>query len=186
MARRLHERRTFHARNACAPHSSRRTPVASEEAVMRLRPAVAALVAAGTLAACSGIPSNFLDPEVSLSAVEVRGLGLTGGTLDLHVDVYNPNNFDLRGTRLELGFEVDSQHVGDISYREEFRVQDGDTSRVVLPLRFSWTGANAAARAAMDYGDIPYTMRGQVYIQTPFGERVVPFTRRGRAPLTRR
>ena len=63
--------------------------------------------------------------------------------------------------------------------------RDGDTTRVVLPLRFTWTGANAAARAALNYGEIPYTMQGQVRLDTPIGVRVVPFTRSGRAPLSR-
>lgn len=135
--------------------------------------------------ACAGIPATFLDPELQLTAVDVRGLGLTGGTFDLHVDVYNPNRFDLRGTRMELGFDVDKTHVGDITFTDEFRVQRGDTTSLVLPLRFTWTGANAAARAALEYGDIPFTMIGQVFLKTPGGDRVVAFTRTGRAPVTR-
>lgn len=143
------------------------------------------ILAVAVSAACSGIPGTVLDPELQLTAVDVRGLGLTGGTFDLHVDVYNPNNFDLRGTRLELGFDVEKTHVGDISFTDEFRVQRGDTTSLVLPLRFTWTGANAAARAALDYGDIPYTMKGQVFVKVPGGERAIAFTRTGRAPLTR-
>ena len=151
---------------------------------MAFRAAIASIGVAGALLACA-IPRTFIDPQVQLRAVGVRGLDLTGGTLDLHLDVYNPNRFDLRGTRIELGFEVDGSHVGDIALDDDFNVTDGDTTRVVLPLRFTWTGANAAARAALNYGEIPYTMMGQVQLDTPIGARVVPFTRSGRAPLTR-
>ena len=134
---------------------------------------------------CAGIPGNFLEPEVTLHEVVVRGVGLTGGSMDLVVDVYNPNSFSLRGTKLELGFDVEGSHVGDITYTDEFQVQEGDTTSVTLPLRFNWDGVSAAVRAALGYGDIPYTMRGQATVKTPFGDRVVPFTRQGRAPLTR-
>ena len=134
---------------------------------------------------CSGIPNNFLEPQVTLQEVVVRGVGLTGGSMDLVVDVYNPNSFSLRGTKLELGFDVEGSHVGDITYTDEFQIQDGDTTTVTLPLRFNWDGVSAAVRAALGYGDIPYTMRGQATVRTPFGNRVVPFTRQGRAPLTR-
>lgn len=144
------------------------------------------LAGAALLTACASIPSNILDPEVQLNEVVVRGMGLTGGTMDLLVDVYNPNHFTLRGTRMQAGFDVDSVHVGDITYGEEFRIGGTDTTRVVLPLRFTWTGASAALRSALAYGDIPYTMRGQVTIATPAGDKVIPFTRQGRAPLTRR
>ena len=151
---------------------------------MMIREVVVSVGVAASLLACA-IPRTFIDPQVQLRAVGVRGLDLTGGTLDLHLDVYNPNQFDLRGTRIELGFEVDGSHVGDIALDDDFNVTDGDTTRVVLPLRFTWTGANAAARAALNYGEIPYTMMGQVQLDTPIGARVVPFTRSGRAPLTR-
>lgn len=147
---------------------------------------VLAAVAGLGVAACASMPANFLDPDVQLDQVVVRGLGLTGGTMDLVVNVYNPNHFTVRGTRMQAGFDVDSVHVGDISYTDEFQMKGSDTTRVVLPLRFTWTGASAALRSALSYGDIPYTMRGQVTIKTPAGDKVIPFTRQGRAPLTRR
>lgn len=143
------------------------------------------LAAAAAGLGCSGMPGTFLDPEVRLNEVVVRGVGLTGGSMDLVVAIYNPNGYSLRGTKLEVGFDVEGSHVGDITYSDEFQVQERDTTTVVLPLRFNWEGVSAAARAALGYGDIPYTMRGQATIRTSFGQHVVPFTRQGRAPLTR-
>lgn len=149
-----------------------------------LRKLTASAGIAAALLGCA-IPRTFIDPQVQLRAVGLRGLDLTGGTLDLHLDVYNPNRFDLRGTRLEVGFDVEGTHVGDIALDDDFNVNDGDTTRVVLPLRFTWTGANAVARSALSQGEIPYTLKGQVQLDTPIGARVVPFTRSGRAPLSR-
>lgn len=134
---------------------------------------------------CSGIPNNFRDPEIQLSQVIVRGVGLTGGTMDLVVNVRNPNDFDLRGTKLQVGFDVEHSHVGDITYQDEFQVRKNDVSTVTLPVRFNWAGVGTAVRSAIGYGDIPYTMRGQATVRTPWGDRVVAFTREGRAPLTR-
>jgi hypothetical protein len=37
----------------------------------------------------------------------------------------------------------------------------------------------------LSHGEIPYRMQGQIKLQTPWGARSVPFTREGRAPLTR-
>lgn len=145
----------------------------------------ALLLVASAAAGCSGIPKNFLDPEIQLSQVVLRGAGLTGGTMDLVVNVRNPNDFDLRGTKLQVGFDVEGSHVGDITYQDEFQVRRNDVSTVTLPVRFNWAGVGAAVRSAVGYGDIPYTMRGQATIRTPWGDHVVPFTREGRAPLTR-
>ena len=152
---------------------------------MQVRHLALTLSSALAIAACASMPRTFIDPEITLREVTVRGIGLTGGSMDLLVDVYNPNHFDLRGTRLQLGFDVEGSHLGDITYDDEYRVDEGDTTTVTLPMRFNWTGVSAAARAALGYGDIPYKMRGQATVRTPFGDRVVAFTREGRAPLTR-
>ena len=51
-------------------------------------------------AACSGLGNNFREPDIQLDHAVVRGVGLTGGNLDLVVKVKNPNNFTLQGTKL--------------------------------------------------------------------------------------
>jgi len=151
-----------------------------------MRLAVAFATAGVTvLAGCAGIGDLFREPELRLDHVVVRSVGLTGGTLDFVVDVHNPNSFDLQGTELRVGFDVENSHLGDIDYRDDFAVQRGDTTRLTLPLRFEWAGVGSAVRAALGYGDIPYKMAGEVSIQTPFGRRAVPFSREGRAPLSR-
>ena len=132
---------------------------------MRLSVAVAGVL---VLAGCAGIGDFFKEPDLRLDHVVVRSVGLTGGTLDFVVDVHNPNSFDLQGTELRVGFDVENSHLGDIDYRDDFAVQRGDTTRLTLPLRFEWAGVGSAVRAALGYGDIPYKMAGEVSIQTPF------------------
>ena len=128
---------------------------------------------------------SFGQPRLHLDRVIVRGVGLTGGNLDLVVSVANPNRFELRGTKLEAGFDVEGSHVGTVSYTDDYVVPKGDTTIVTLPLRFEWKGVGSAFRSALQYGDIPYTMKGQATLDTPVGEQVVPFSLSGRAPLTR-
>jgi LEA14-like dessication related protein len=136
-------------------------------------------------AGCSGIGDNFKEPDIQLDHAVVRGVGLTGGNLDLVVKVQNPNNFKFQGTRLEVGFDVEGQHLGDITYDDDFVVPENGTTTVTLPLKFAWSGVGSAVRAALSYGDLPYKMRGQAELETPWGRKEVPFTREGRVPLTR-
>ena len=84
----------------------------------------------------------FRQPQIQLDRVVVRGVGLTGGNLDLVVNVANPNRFDLRGTRLEAGFDVEGSHVGTVTYDDDYIVPRGDTTLVTLPL-----GSSGAASA---------------------------------------
>lgn len=153
---------------------------------MNLRTGLGWSAAALLVTSCSAIGDNFKEPDVRLDRVIVRGVNLTGGTLDLIVDVHNPNHFDLRGTSLRLGFDVEGSHLGDVAYDDEFTVDRGDTTELTLPLRFGWAGVGSAVRSALGYGEIPYTMKGEIGVQTPFGRWEVPFTRDGRAPLIRR
>ncbi|MBA3759911.1 MAG: hypothetical protein H0X07_05210, partial [Gemmatimonadales bacterium] len=67
-----------------------------------------------SIGACSAISEIFQEPEVQLERVVVRSVGMTGGNLDLIVAVNNPNSFTLQGTGLEVGFDVEGQHLGDI------------------------------------------------------------------------
>jgi LEA14-like dessication related protein len=136
-------------------------------------------------AACSGIGNNFREPDIQLDHAVVRGFGLTGGNLDLVVKVDNPNNFSLQGTKLQVGVDVEGSHLGDITYDDDFAVAENGTTTLTLPLRFGWSGVGSAVRAALGYGDLPYKMKGQATLRTPWGRQVVSFTHEGRAPLTR-
>ena len=94
------------------------------------------------LAGCAGIGETLKPPEIHLDRVVLRGLNVTGGVLDLQLGVLNPNRFDLQGTKLQVGFDVQRSHVGDIEYRDEFQMQKGDTAALSLPLRFNWSGGD--------------------------------------------
>jgi hypothetical protein len=135
---------------------------------------------------CSGFGDSFREPEVRLEQAVVRGIGLAGGNLDLVVTVQNPNNFTLRADKLQVGFDVEGSHLGDITYDDDFAVSENGETRLTLPLRFGWVGVGRAAWAALGYGDLPYKMKGQATLKIPGGFRkVVSFSHEGRAPLTR-
>jgi LEA14-like dessication related protein len=142
-------------------------------------------IALALLAGCAGLPGVFQNPDVNLQRVVVRGLGLTGGTMDLVVGVYNPNAFSVEGTRLRLGLDVEQSHVGDVEYTSAFQAQQGDTTVVTVPLVFSWSGMAGAVRTALGGGDLPYKLSGQLTVSTPIGPQQIPFSREGRAPLSR-
>lgn len=151
---------------------------------MRLGGRFAALALAG--AACSSLGINFTEPDIRLDHAVVRGIGLTGGNLDLVVKVDNPNNFTLQSTKLQLGIDVEGSHLGDITYDDDFVVPGNEETTITLPLTFEWSGVGSAVRTALGYGDLPYKMTGQATLKLPGGfSQVVSFSHQGRAPLTR-
>lgn len=136
--------------------------------------------------ACSALGLNFKEPDIQLDRAVVKGIGLTGGNLDLVVKVDNPNNFSLQGTKLQLGIDVQGSHLGDVTYDDDYTVSEKGQTTLTLPLTFGWAGVGNAVRAALNSGDLPYTMRGQATLRLPGGlQKVVSFTHEGRAPLIR-
>jgi len=152
--------------------------------VLRLvRPGVG--LAAVLLGGCAGLQDLFKEPDVHLQRVVVQNVGLTGGTLNLLVGVYNPNPFDVQGTKLNLGLDVEQSHVGDVVYDSDFQTLKGDTTVLTLPLTFVWSGVAGAVRTALNAGELPYTINGRLSVATPIGPRDVTFSHQGRAPLSR-
>lgn len=135
--------------------------------------------------ACTGIGNNFREPDIQLEQAILRGVSVTGGNLDLLVKVDNPNNFSLHGTKLEAGVDVEGQHLGTVTYDNDFAVSENGVTRITLPLRFGWAGVGSAVRAALGHGELPYKMKGQAELRVPWGQVTVPFTREGRVPLIR-
>src|SRR5688572_28205307 len=101
---------------------------------MRLPVAGFLLSVLTSVGACSALSEMFVEPEVQLERIVVRGVGLSGGNLDLIVGVENPNSFSLQGTRLEVGFEVEGQPLGNIAYDDDFSVTEKGRTILTLPL----------------------------------------------------
>ena len=150
------------------------------------RVGLSVLLALG-VAGCATLRSaiSFTEPEVALERIDITGLGMTGGTFDLVLDVYNPNAYEIRGTRLELGLDLEGTHFGDALLERPLALSQEAHSRVVVPVRFEWAGVGAAAQALMTRQSVAYRMAGAVLVDTPIGERRVAVTRSGDVPLTR-
>ena len=149
-----------------------------------MRLATAALLGTAlALGGCAGLGDLFQNPTFRLDRVVVRDLGLRGGALDLVIGVDNPNQFDLHGTSLTVGFDVEQSHLGDVRLTNDFAVTKGSVTTLTLPLAFEWAGVDNAVRAALGSGEVPYTMKGQARLQTPFGQYDVPFQSDGRVPV---
>jgi LEA14-like dessication related protein len=137
------------------------------------------------LTGCASLRSmlNFQEPQMQLQEINITGMGLTGGTLDLVFDVYNPNDYRLRSTRLEVGLDLEGQHFGDALIDRPLDLSPTNHSRVVMPVRFEWAGVGAAARGLLTHQSLKYGVTGAVLLDTPLGEKRVQLRGSGDVPL---
>ncbi len=145
-----------------------------------LRRAAPAALAAALVAGCATIGRQvFEQPVVTFKDVRVSGLGLQGGSLDVLLNVYNPNRFALDATRLTYRLMVDSTQLGTGALDQRFVVQRGDSAVVRLPVQFSFAGLGAAGRQLLRSGAVNYRVLGDVTVSTPIGNFTRPFDRTG-------
>ena len=142
-----------------------------------------AALAVFAIAGCAslGALGGFKEPIVTFKDLRVRGLGLTGGSLDAYLNVYNPNGFRLDSTRLTYKVTVGSDaEVGTGVLDSRFTVQDKDSTIVRIPIDFTYAGIGAAGRQMMQSGSVPYNVSGDVTVTTPVGNFTVPYSGTGR------
>jgi LEA14-like dessication related protein len=133
------------------------------------------------LASCASLgKAVFKEPVVSLKEFVVTGLGLTGGSVDVVLQIYNPNGYKLDGLALTYRVDVDSVRLGEGALDSRFVVPSGDSSTVRLPVRFTYAGLGTAGRALLTSGTINYRVRGDFSVATPIGNLSRPYDRTGR------
>ena len=143
--------------------------------------AVVATLAALTASGCSSFGrAAFKEPVVTLKEFVVTGLGLTGGSVDVVLSVYNPNSYKLDALSMTYRVDVDSVQLGDGTLDGRFVVPSGDSSTVRLPVRFTYTGLGVAGRSLITAGTINYRVRGDFTVATPVGNFTRPYDRTGR------
>ncbi len=148
---------------------------------VRLFGAAAVEVATMAGAGCARLGlGGFKEPVVTFRDLRVSGLGVTGGSLDVLLSVYNPNAFKLEGTRLTYRLMVDSTPLGSGALDERFTVQKGDSTVVRLPVSFTYAGLGAAGRQLIQSGAVNYRVLGDVTVATPLGNFTRPYDRTGR------
>ena len=145
-----------------------------------------ALLATG----CGG--AIFKQPEITLESVQIGGLGLSGGTLVVDLQVVNPNRFNLSSNRLNYELDLRSEEAdSDTSwvdfangaYEQPFTVRGGETAHVQIPVSFSYSGLGAAAGSMLRRGTFTYRASGTADVRTPLGTHQVPFRKTGTVTL---
>ena len=145
------------------------------------RKILVATMAAIALGGCATLGvGGFKEPLIGFSDVKIRGLGLSGGALDIVLSVYNPNGFNLNATRLTYRLMVEDKDLGSGVLDRAFRVRDKDSTFVTIPMDFTYAGLGAAGRQLLQSGSVNYRVIGDITVDTPVGNFTVPYDQRGR------
>src|SRR5919107_2276991 len=135
----------------------------------KLMIAATAALAFGTAACSSLLKNSFSEPVVNFRGLTVQSLGLSGGSLEVQLGVYNPNGYDLNATRLTYNLLLDEIQFGSGELNEQLTVQKNDTTVVRVPIDFTYRGVGEAGRQLLNTGAVRYQIRGDISVSTPIG-----------------
>lgn len=152
----------------------------------RRRPVATVLAATALVCGCAVLQRlSFENPSIGLAAVRIASITLDGGTLELLLDVHNPNPYRITGSQFEGEMLLEETAFGTVTRDAAWALPAEADTTLALRLAFGWSAVGAAARGLLERGSVGYTLTGRVLIGTPVDERWVRISRRGDVPLER-
>ena len=144
---------------------------------------VSLLFLVGTLQGCAMF---FRAPAVEILAVEIVSLGLTSGTVEVTLEVTNEGSrrMDLRGVLYEVEVRGPAEDEGWVSLAEGFHDQEisiggKETQTLTLPVPFQYSAVGVALRAFLSEGEVPYRLKGEVWMGGASSGLQLPFRSQG-------
>ncbi|HEX2735534.1 MAG TPA: LEA type 2 family protein [Polyangiaceae bacterium] len=127
-------------------------------------PSMPALFVA-TLASASLLACAPQKPTVTPVAARVAAVANTGLTLDVDLDVHNPNSFPLIAQRVEGAILLgNGTELGRGSATPPGSIPSKGSARITTRLQVPWSNLGALAPFLLSAGPVPYVFRGQATI----------------------
>jgi LEA14-like dessication related protein len=134
--------------------------------------------AAATLVACTPLGLwVYDDPGLEVSRVRVNH-DASADPLVVGLAVWNPNDYDVSTSRLELELKLDDMPVGRFSRDSVVAVPTVGLADVALPLTLRGESVRERIRALRS-GTHRFAVEGRATFSTPFGPRKVRFAHAG-------
>jgi LEA14-like dessication related protein len=145
--------------------------------------AIVAMAALGLVLAgarCSQLAGVFEKPDLVFRGIRVNSIGFEGASLDILVDVYNPNTYRLGLERFSYDLAIENVRWGLGVTDSPLSVDARNSAALRLPLEVSWLRLGEAGREALKTGSVNYGVSGELTVATTLGSVRVPYSKTGR------
>jgi LEA14-like dessication related protein len=134
--------------------------------------------AAAAIAACTPLGLwVYNDPGLEVSRVRVNR-DASAAPVVVGLAVWNPNDYDVTTSRLELELKLDDMTMGRVSRDSVVPVPTAGLADVALPLTVRGESVRQRIRALRS-GTHRFAVEGRATFSTPFGPRKVRFAHEG-------
>lgn len=143
---------------------------------LRVRVKLLFLVFACTLAACTSLTEKLLkDPEVKVTDVQVTDISSKDLSLDLKLNINNPNPLKLKVGKITYGLNLEGDTVTEGEYTQGIVVPSNGMVDVVVPLKFKYNALQSLVSNLLNKKTTKdYVFKGSVdlgLISIPFEEK---------------
>ena len=106
-------------------------------------------------------------PRVSLNDVTVRNLSISSAELVAHVEIENPNAFDLVFTDFDYRLKINRQEWGQGRIKDDIRVPEKGRSTIDIPLKLDMLSMGRTVYQALaDRQALEYQLSGEATLDT--------------------
>jgi LEA14-like dessication related protein len=146
-----------------------------------LRRTSLAALALFALNGCASLASQaFANPVVEVKDVRVTSIGFAGGSLELILDVYNPNEYRLDASKITYTFWVDTTQIATGVIERLLTVEGKGRGSITVPVTVGFSEASYALRTYARFGSLDYRVTGQFTLAMPFGNLTRPYSGTGK------
>ena len=107
----------------------------------------------------------------------MTSLGLDGASLEIFVDVYNPNSYRLGLQRFSYDLAIEDVPFGSGSIESPLFVSGHETKTATLPLGVNWSRLGDLGREVLHTGSVQYGVSGEMTVAGHFS--ILPTGGRG-------
>ena len=141
----------------------------------RILPAAALLACLFAVTSCSDI----MEPVVTMTGVDVKGISLEGVALDLLLDVENPNGFGANIGELDYTVMLDNNEVATGTRSDLVAVPAAGTVEVAVPFTIKWSGIDKGLKKLLDGEEHEWRLKGSVRLSKGAISRTFRFSEKG-------
>ena len=127
-----------------------------------------------------GCAAVFEQPELQFRGIRVNSIGYDGASLELLVDVFNPNSYRLGLERFSYDLAIEGISWGLGNTDAPLAVEARNSATIRLPLEVSWSRLGSVGREALRTGSVNYGVSGELTLATGLGPVTVPYSKSGR------
>jgi LEA14-like dessication related protein len=134
------------------------------------------------LSACSSVKGIVKDPVVHVTEFKLTNVSAEGVSIDLGLNVQNPNSVPLKLDEVDYALNVSGEKVTEGTFDKGVNIPAGGEGTVYIPLKFQFTSVGNLLSGLMNRSfEKDYELTGSAKL----GFISIPFSQKGKIDLNK-